>query len=232
MKEMINRLCGSFLVAALVVMPLYGMQPGVAIKAADNVAHLNELVEQAHKTIYAALGTFTSPDQKQQKHAVFEVEKAEFVRLMGKTDLAAINLNKINLNAKVKLAQLLEKVGLKEKIKLAPLMATIDFKTKMKLAELMRMLDLDGEVKKAMSDAIKTIQNTRVATQLVPNDVAWESIKESQDAYNRLHDTVDCITEVVASQNKIQQIVDYVSRKFQEVKRAVGTLWYGKANKE
>jgi hypothetical protein len=227
MKKMITSLRGVFLIAAVMVMPLYGMAPGVAKKTANNVELLNEIVEQAHKVVDAAMATLTVVDKKQQKLADFEVAKRELVQLIGKVDFAAIDLNKIDLNGKIKMAQLMKKMDPKAQITMAPFMEKIDFKTKLKLAQLMKKIDLDTEIKKLMGDAMTTIQNTRAGTASVPTDVAWESIEESQDAYGRLLDLVVCITEVVSSEGKIQLMIDYVTRKFQEAKQAVRVMWYG-----
>lgn len=229
MKKMIHSLSRVFLIAAVMVMPLYGMQLEVAKKTANNVELLNEIVEQAHKVVDAAMATLTVVDKKQQELAAFEVAKKELVQLIGKVDFAAIDLNKIDLNGKIKMAQLMKKMDPQAQITMAPFMEKIDFKTKLKLAQLMKKIDLDGEIKKLMRDAMTTIQNTRAGTVSTPTDVALESIEESQDAYGRLLDLVVCITEVVSSEGKIQLMIDYITRKFQEARQAVSNMWYGKS---
>ena len=229
MKKMIHSLRGVFLIAAVMIMPLYGMQLEVAKKTANNVELLNEIVEQAHKVVDAAMATLTVVGKKQQELAAFEVAKIELVQLIGKVDFVAIDLNKIDLNGKIKMAQLMKKMDPQAQITMAPFMEKIDFKTKLKLAQLMKKIDLDGEIKKLMRDAMTTIQNTRAGTASTPTDVALESIEESQDAYGRLLDLVVCITEVVSSEGKIQLMIDYITKKFQEARQAVSNIWYGKS---
>jgi hypothetical protein len=207
MKKMINRLCGAFLVVAVMVMPLCGMQPGVGNNAANNGVLLNKIVDQADKMIDVAMDTLTIVEQKQQGNASFEAAKNELVELMGKIDLAILDLNKIDLNVRKKLAQLVNRVDTKVKIKLAPLLDKIDIRTRIKLDQLMRKIDLDGEVKKAMSDAV---------------------IKDAIVVAMPLS-----VTDLdVAPQGKMQQAVDYISRKFQDAQQAVSAMWYGKDNKE
>jgi hypothetical protein len=288
MKEMINRLSGAFLVAALIVMPLCGMQLEVVREAVNNVDLLNEIVDQAHKTIDVALGTFS----KQQVGAEFEVAKAELVRLMEKIDIAAIDLHKIDLEVRKKFDQLTKKIDFKTKIKLAPLMEKVDSKIKAKLDQLMKIINLDGKAKQSTSDAVvvamplpgmevakkvaleislldqivdqaKNIlegpfelradakkelarlmndENLDIRTKFAMSDdieiiqqVAGKGIfQNAHDAYVHLQSVIaDRKAELgVAPQGIMQRMHNYVSRKFQEVKRAVSTLWYGKANKE
>lgn len=293
MEKMISCLCGISLMVAVMVMPLCGMQVKVEKKAVNNVELLNQIVDQAHKTVDAALSIFNSVDQKQQKSAAFEEEKIELIRLMEKIDLATIDLNKIDLNVKVKLAQLIQKVDFRTKVRLAQLMEKVDFKTKMKLDQLMKKIDaLDGESKKAIRDAVKAIKikemeaaakivaveislldqiveqathiihgpfelrleakkeldrlmndenldiPTKVAIsndiEIIKNAVGMNIVPNVSDAYKHLQSVViDIKAELdVASQGRMQQVIDYVSRNFQKARQTVSAMWYGTSNKK
>lgn len=290
---MINRLGTAFLVAALVIIPFCGMQPVVAQQVASNGNGelLNEIVEQGHTTVDAALGTFTSADQKQRAIALFEAAKKELIRLMGKLDLSTINLSKINLNVRVRLAELVKKIAA-VKIKLAPLLDKIDIITRIKLDQLMKKIDSDSELKKAMSEATVVVPFSGAGAEAVRDDIAKEILLLDQiveqatniikgsfesrpaaqkelarlmndenldiptkfamsddietiqsaagmnivtkvsDAYKHLQSVVAerkaQLGIVSAPQGRMQQVIDYVSRKFQDVKQAVSSLWYGK----
>ena len=221
MEKMKSHLCGILLIVVVVVMPLSGMQLQVVKDATNNVELLDAIVEQAHKTVDAALGTFTSADQIQQKSAVFEKAKTELVQLMEKIDLVTIDLNKIDLAVKIKLAQLMQKVDLRTRIKLAQLMQKVDLRTKVKFTQLMKKIDdLDGEAKKAINDAMKTIQINEKESAV--KNGAGETAHQC-----KIQQVIDS-----APQGKIQQAIDYVSSSFQQAWQTVSALLYNSTHKK
>lgn len=291
MKKMINSLSRVCVVAVVMVMPLCGMEPAIIKKATSNDELFAQIIEQAHKTIDAALATLVAADKKQPGAVSFEAAKTELIQLMDKLNLAAIDLNKIDLNAKIRLAQLIDKIDFKAKIRLAPLMNKIDIKTKIKLDQLMKKLDdLDADAKKAMSDAIKNIKMNEIETatksiavevalldqiveqagciingrfelrpavrkeldrlmndenldiptkfamsddiEIIKNAAGMNIIPKVSDAYKHLQ----CVVAErkaalgVGSQGRMQQVIDYVSSKFQAIKQAVSNMWYGAGN--
>jgi hypothetical protein len=291
MKKMINSMSRAFVVAVVMVMPLCGMEPAIIKKATSNDELFAQIIEQAHKTIDAALATLVAADKKQPGAVSFEAAKTELIQLMDKLNLAAIDLNKIDLNAKIRLAQLIDKIDFKAKIRLAPLMNKIDIKTKIKLDQLMKKLDdLDAEAKKAMSDAIKNVKMNEMETatksiavevalldqiveqanniingsfelrpavikeldrlmsdenldiptkfaisddiEIIKNAAGMNIIPKVSDAYKHLQ----CVVAQrkaslgVGSQGTMQQVIDYVSSKFQAIKQAVSNMLYGAGN--